>query len=72
MDVITTQIDFFQKGGADETRAAATREWLSSGPGRGRRVVEASFVSASPGGRDGRWVTIQIKHTMDRSYSFAD
>jgi hypothetical protein len=70
MDNTTEDIEFFQNDGADETLKAASRDWEARNPGR--RVVEASFVAAYPGDRHGRWVTIRIKHSLDRSYACAD
>jgi hypothetical protein len=71
MDQITTEFDFFQNDGADETLRQATREWEGRNPGR--RAVEVSFVAAYPGRPgEGRWVTLQVKHTLDRSYACAD
>ncbi len=61
-DKATSEFDFFQNGGADETLKAASLDWEGRNPGR--RVVEASFVAAYPGDRDGRWVTIRVQHAM--------
>ena len=73
MDTITTEFDFFQNNGADDTCAAAAKVWAGTPAGRGRRVIDAKFVAAYPGRPgEGRWVTIAVTHTMDLSFAHAD
>lgn len=73
METITTEFEYFQRGGAEETLRLASQAWEATNEGRGRRVIEAKFIAASPGRMgEGRWVTIALTHTLDRSYSYVD
>ena len=57
----TSEFDFFQRGGADETLALARVEFEATNPGR--VVKDIRFYAADPGRPgEGRWVTFKVDH----------
>lgn len=56
----TTQVQFLQNDGYDATLAAVKVKYELEHPSA--NVVSMKFLSAYPGGRDGRWVTIEVTY----------
>lgn len=61
----TTEVEFFQTAGAEETLTAVKTQFLEDHPRMQLSdIISASFKAAYPGDREGRWVVIAVTHSV--------